>query len=257
MLSYVSRQIRVAALASLCIAPTTAFADTDTSVAEQFSRIGDGGEMTMPQEMGSFGISVTERLTFEPFQMAGDLQRNDIVLLMRHGPTDWSVRDERAVASTNCAGQRVMSEVGQAQMRALGVLMGLADVMPGEIVVSEWCRNQQTLAALMDGFGIVDATFPETVPVTTEPYANLLLSIGGAENVTELRERVLSWEGSEDGPLLIVTHFTNIQELTEFSVYEGEMLVLDPTLNGRVLGYLRLASSRPDIGHFDDSVATE
>ena len=86
---------------------------------------------------------------------------------------------------------------------------------------------------------------------------NLLLSLGGAENVTALRERVLSWEGSEDGPLLIITHFTNIQELTEFSVYEGEMLILDPTRNGRVLGYLRLGSSRPDIGHFDASVVPD
>lgn len=257
MLRFASRPARFAAIAALCLAPLAAAAQDTSAEPEPFARDGNIGQMSMPQEMGSFGVSVTERLVFEPFQMSEDLARNDIVLLMRHGPTDWSVRDEWAVTSTNCAGQRVMSELGQAQMRALAVLLGVAEIMPGEIVVSEWCRNQQTLAALMDGFGIVDAEFPETVPVSTEPYANLLLSIGGAENVTELRERVLSWEGSEDGPLLIVTHFTNIQELTEFSVYEGEILVLDPTLNGRVLGYLRLASSRPDVGHFDDSVATE
>ena len=183
--------------------------------------------------------------------------RDDLVFLMRHGPTDWSKRDVRGVASTDCVNQRIMTEEGKRQMQDLGLLLSLVQLVPGEIVVSEWCRNQQTLSALTEGINSLNPTFANSIPITTDPSVNLLLSLGGAENVTALRDRVLSWEGDDTGPLLIITHYTNIQELTEFSVYEGEILVLDPKLNGRVLGYLRLASAAPDIGHFDPAVVSD
>ena len=89
------------------------------------------------------------------------------------------------------------------------------------------------------------------IEVETLPSANLLLSLQGAPNVSGLRELVSAWDGSEgDGPALIISHFTNIQELTEFAVYEGEALVLDPKQSNRVLGYLRLKTASPDVGHF-------
>ena len=89
------------------------------------------------------------------------------------------------------------------------------------------------------------------IEVETLPSANLLLSLQGAPNVSGPRELVSAWDGSEvDGPALIISHFTNIQELTEFSVYEGEALVLDPERDNRVLGYLRLKTASPDVGHF-------
>ena len=42
------------------------------------------------------------------------------------------------------------------------------------------------------------------------------------------------------GPLLAILHFTDIEELTNFSVYEGEMVMIDPKRDNRVLGYVRL-----------------
>ena len=42
----------------------------------------------------------------------------------------------------------------------------------------------------------------------------------------------------------------NKAELTEFAVYKGEALVLDPKQNNRVSGYLRLKTASPDVGHF-------
>ena len=94
-------------------------------------------------------------------------------------------------------------------------------------------------------------TTPRPFLSETDPSLNLLLALQGAPNVTALRERILGWDGGNgSGPLLIVTHFTNIDELTEFHVYEGEILVLDPKRDGRVLGYLRLRSAGPDVGHF-------
>lgn len=215
------------------------------------------------QHMGEMSMEMTfdtktqinaeqDTLRFEPWQMVDDLFRNDIVILMRHGPTDWSRRDKIAVAPTDCRNQRVMTEAGQKQMREMGILLAGNGIIPGEIIASEWCRNQQTLNAITTGMELIDPDFDATVQTRSE--VNLLLSLQGAPNVTALRDFISTWEGDEDGPLLIISHFTNIAELTEFHVYEGEALVIDPKRENRVLGYLRLKSAAPDIGHFDASV---
>ena len=199
-----------------------------------------------------------ETLRFEPWDMLDDLFRTDIVLLMRHGPTDWSKLDAEGVAPTDCANQRVLSPEGAADMVDLGILLAGNGILPGKIVVSEWCRNQQTLAKLRTGFAAIDLDYESRIEVETKPEANLLLSLQGAPNVTELRALISSWTGDGyDGPLLIISHFTNIAELTEFNVYEGEMLVLDPKRSNRVLGYLRLRSAGPDVGHFNTDTSRD
>lgn len=209
------------------------------------------GEMVVT--MGSGQRPVDDTLRFEPYQMVDDLfLRDDYVLVMRHGPTDWSKLDEENVAPGDCANQRVLSESGQDAMRNLGTLMAANGLYPAQIVVSEWCRNQQTVEHLLRGMEVVDASVRERIPLETDAELNLLLSLQGAADVTGLRERVETWTGSNGaGPLLLITHFTNIEELTTFTVFEGEMLMVDPQRDGRVLGYLRLQSARPDIGHFN------
>ena len=220
-------------------------------------------EMDMPEGAGAGADAgeaapedqVVETLRFEPWQMLDEMfLRDDVVYVMRHGPTDWSRLDEKDVAPTDCARQRVMSPEGRERMVQMGRLLAANDVLPGAIVVSEWCRNQQTLDALLAGFDAVDPAIREAIPVETDPGLNLLLALQGAESVEPLRARIEGWDGAPDGrrgPLLIITHFTNIEELTTFTVYEGEILVVDPDRSGRVLGYLRLASAAPDVGHFE------
>lgn len=210
------------------------------------------GQMVAGMEAQRSGPSL-EAIRFEPWQMIDEMFfRDDVVWLMRHGPTDWSKLDEKNVAPTDCANQRVMSEQGMKAMRTLGIVLASNDILPGEIKVSEWCRNQQTVEHLMEGFASVDPALADEIPVETVPGLNLLLSLQGARDVTELRALVDEWDGGDgDGPRLIISHFTNIEEFTTFNVYEGEILVVDPGRDNRVLGYLRLASAQPDIGHFD------
>lgn len=213
------------------------------------------GEMSVTMSADSKDEAVTEVLRFEPWQMLDELFRDDIVLLMRHGPTDWSMRDASDVDPTDCENQRVMSEAGKLQMRDLGTLLVVNGLVPGRIVVSEWCRNQQTFEGLERGMLRADDASLLSTTVETSADLNLLLSLQGAPNVTNLRQLITEWDGSGgNGPLLIISHYTNIQELTQFNVYEGEMLVIDPKRDNRVLGYLRLKSAAPDIGHFDAEV---
>ncbi len=211
------------------------------------------GEMsaTIDQE------DIADGLRLEPFQLFGEMiLRDDVVYLMRHGPTDWSKLDVVDVSPTDCENQRIMSPEGAQNMRDLGSLLAFNDIVPSQIVVSEWCRNQQTLEHLTAGYNRATPGALEDVPVQTDAELNLLLSLQGAKNVTALRERISAWEGDPDrsGPLLIITHYTNIEELTQFGVFEGEILVLDPQRNNQVLGTLRLRSASPDVGHFADAL---
>ena len=236
------------AVASVAVA---AYADPDPAAVDPVSN--SVGEMGVPMAGGGIDRSqVDNALRFEPIQSFDELfLRDDVVYLMRHGPTDWDELDVKNVAPTDCDNQRVLSEEGREHMRDLGALFAFNDIKFGKIFVSEWCRNQQTLEELEAGYDEVKPNIWGDIAVETLPSLNLLLSLQGAPNVSRLRELVSNWDGGQgDGPALVISHFTNIQELTEFAVYEGEALVLDPKQNNRVLGYLRLKTASPDVGHF-------
>ena len=215
------------------------------------------GEMEMA--LVPDGYEVNDSIRFEPYQGMFDMFfRGDVVYLMRHGPTNWAKRDEPNVAPTDCANQRILSERGAGQMRDFGRLLGTNKIHPAKIVVSQWCRNQQTVNQLLAGYADVDAEAAEAIPVETDPDLNLLLSLQGAPNTVELEERISNWQGDPErkGPLLLISHYTNIEELTQFRIYEGEILVIDPKRDNRVLGYLRLKSAAPDVGHFAEDLAS-
>jgi len=215
------------------------------------------GEMAVPLDPDTGNSIVSDSILLEPFQLLDEiLTRNDLVFVMRHGATDWSKRDIKDVAPTDCDNQRMLNEAGPGNMQTLGLLLGFNGVFPSEIGASEWCRNAQTRDSMLEGFREVDADYaPE---VDTDPNLNLLLSLQGAENVTAMRERIMSWTGEgKTGPLLLISHFTNIEELTQFTVFEGEILIIDPQRDGRVVGFMRLKSAGPDVGHFPDQVVDD
>ncbi|MEM8592896.1 MAG: ester cyclase [Pseudomonadota bacterium] len=212
-------------------------------------------EGSLPDWRGFEASSINDALRYEPEQSLVDMfTRDDVVYLMRHGPTDWSKRDVVNVSPSDCSNQRVLSPEGIEQMRDLGSLLAEKGIVPSRIVTSEWCRNQQTLRYIAEGYHRVDPTMLFGAKVEVDDDLNLLLSLQGAPDVVGLRERISAWRGEPNrkGPLLLISHFTNIQELTEFAVFEGEILVLDPLRNNRVLGNVRLRSASPDTGHFEE-----
>lgn len=207
--------------------------------------------MTMPGETPE-DMAVEEVIRFEPWQMLDDMFRDDIVLLMRSGPSDWSVPDAPDAANVECDAQRLLSEEGQEGMRQFGMLLVVNGLAPGEILVSERCRAQQTYLALETGLLAADMNAMDGISVDTRAELGPLFAGGEVE---ALREDILTWDGGDgDGPLLIVTHFDAIEALTRFRTYEGEILIVDPAREGRVLGYLRLASAVPDALRFPEDV---
>ncbi len=243
----------------VAFAATAALSDPTPEMVDPVSQF--VGEMSVPLENGdTVGVhDVGNTLRFEPLQNFAEMfQRDDVVFLMRHGPTNWDKLDAPDVAPQDCENQRILSEQGREDMRAFGALLALNDIRFGKIYVGQWCRNQQTFDEIRTGY---DSAAPGTfgsIPVETYESADLLLSLQGAPNVTNLRDLVSGWDGIDaDGPLLVISHFTNIQELTDFAVYEGESLVIDPKRENRVLGYVRLKTASPDVGHFDTTSQEE
>jgi hypothetical protein len=223
--------------------------------------LGQGGDMALSADGHSGSVSalpgtpsaeaLNTSLRFEPLTMVSDLYRDDIVFLMRHGPTDWSQIDRRGVDPKDCEHQRLMTDEGKEAMRQLGMHLIVSEIIPAQIRVSQWCRNAETLEALTEGMLAIDPSVAGNLVAVEDPGLNLLLSLGGAATVTPIKQMIADWmERGSEGPLLLITHYTNIEELTEFRVYEGEILVLDPTLDNRVLGYLRLDTASPDTIHF-------
>lgn len=208
--------------------------------------------VTYPESGTEIAVELKGSLRFEPITMLGDLYRKDIVLLMRHGPTDWSQMDARGVDPKDCTHQRMLTPVGKDAMRQLGMHLAVSEILPTEIRVSPWCRNTDTFEELMAGILGVDPGYDRSVKVTEDHGLGLLLSLGGAPSVVPINAAIDDWKTrGPTGPLLLITHYTNIEELTDFKVYEGEILVLDPALGNRVLGYLRMDSAKPDAIHFD------
>lgn len=219
---------------------------------------GFAGQMSMVMESSApDDMAITDTIRFEPWQMLGDLFRDDIVLLMRSGPTDWRVADAPDAGLEACDRQRGLTEEGRDAMRQLGALLVVNELTPGAVRAAPWCRAQETYAALERGMLQVDRDALDGMSVRTPMELAPVPDAAEAADVAALRDLVLGWDGGDgDGPLLIVTEFPDIAALTRFHVYEGEMLILDPRRDGRVLGYLRLASATPDPIHFDPSVVT-
>jgi hypothetical protein len=256
---FVARALALAAMvaAGPLVAQEAAEAESASDwVGEIAPLSGFTGQMSMTMETEvPEDMAVEEVIRFEPWQMLDDLFRSDIVLLMRAGPTDWEARDAADAGAQDCGDQRLLTEAGEDQMRQLGALLVVNGLKPGEILMGEWCRAQQTYINLETGMVDADKSAMAGMAVDLSPALNPLGAANGAADVEGLREAILGWDGGEeDGPLLVITDFENIAELTRFNVYEGEMLIVDPKRDGRVLGYLRLASAVPDLVYFPEDV---
>ncbi|MBM2576272.1 hypothetical protein JQC91_08135 [Jannaschia sp. Os4] len=239
--------IRAALLAAAVAAAPAAAQEARVIEGPDWSAViapvsGFTGEMSMTMEVTApEDMAVTEVIRFEPWQILDELFRDDLVFVMRAGPSDWDAAEDEASAPMDCAAQRPLSDTGTDEMRQFGALVVVNDLRPGKVLASERCRAQATWAAMERGMAGLGIDTMDGMQTDLDP--RLTLGAGG----DALMDAVMEWDGGDgDGPLLLITHFSNIEAATRFRVYEGEMLILDPKREGRVLGYLRLASARPD-----------
>jgi phosphohistidine phosphatase SixA len=144
------------------------------------------------------------------------------IALMRHAVTVPGIGDPPGFRLGDCATQRLLSDTGREQAKAIGAALRERGVSADRVLSSAWCRCVDT-AELMD-----------VGPVEIFEPLNSFFNSGDAEHeqTEALRELVRDWEGP--GTLVLVTHQVNITALTGVVPAAGEIVVLRP--DGHVVG---------------------
>ncbi len=122
----------------------------------------------------------------------------------------------------DCATQRLLSDAGRDQAKAIGAALRERGVKADRVLSSAWCRCVDT-AELMD-LGPVEVF---------EPLNSFFGTGDAAARQTEaVRKLIGDWKGP--GTLVLVTHQVNVTALTDVFPASGEMVVLRP--DGRSIG---------------------
>ena len=144
---------------------------------------------------------------------------------MRHATTTPGVGDPPNFRLSDCATQRLLSDAGRAQAKAIGAASTEQGVKVDRVLSSAWCRCVDT-AELMD-LGPVEVF---------EPLNSFFATGDAAARQTEaVRKLIRDWKGP--GTLVLVTHQVNVTALTDIFPASGEMVVLRP--DGRPSGEFR------------------
>jgi phosphohistidine phosphatase SixA len=77
-------------------------------------------------------------------ELLAALRAGGYVLYFRHADTDHSREDQRPVNLDDCATQRVLSEKGRRNSRAIGEAIHTLDVPIGSVLASPLCRTVET-----------------------------------------------------------------------------------------------------------------
>ena len=76
--------------------------------------------------------------------LVAEMQNGGLVLYMRHAQTETDYADQVVAIPSRCNTQRMLSEVGWKQARAVGAAVAAAGIPVGEVISSEYCRAWQT-----------------------------------------------------------------------------------------------------------------
>jgi len=79
-----------------------------------------------------------------PAALIEALQEGGYVLYIRHAMTESDYADQITADPDNCATQRVLSEAGWAQARAIGGAIKALDIPVADVVSSSYCRAWQS-----------------------------------------------------------------------------------------------------------------
>jgi broad specificity phosphatase PhoE len=85
-------------------------------------------------------------------ELLAALRAGGYVICFRHADTDHSRQDQRPVNLDDCATQRLLSDKGRANSRAIGEAIRVLDVPIGSVLASPLCRTVET-AMLAFGSG--------------------------------------------------------------------------------------------------------
>jgi phosphohistidine phosphatase SixA len=125
-----------------------------------------------------------------------------------------------------CETQRILSDEGRAQARAIGDAFRARGIGAATVLSSAWCRARETAELL--GLG----------PVAREPSLDSFFGdrARGPGQTAALRALLASWRG---GPLVMVTHQVNVTALTGVFPASGEAVLVRTGAAAEVLTRFR------------------
>lgn len=171
------------------------------------------------------GAAVSADLS--PSDLVERMKSGGLVVYIRHAATEADYADQVTAKLGDCSTQRVLSESGWQDAKAIGRAFASLDIPVGEVLSSDYCRAWQTADL---AFG----QYQREAALNFEP----------AEEYTEaqfsaMRERVLPLLTTETGNRVIVGHDDPFEAAT--GIYpepQGVAYILAPRSDGtvRVLG---------------------
>jgi phosphohistidine phosphatase SixA len=157
----------------------------------------------------------------------GPLSRKDIgsalrgggfVLYMRHSATDPVPDDSDPVVLSDCDTQRMLSEVGRRQARAIGQAIERLDIPVGRVLSSPFCRALDT-ARLAFGRATREPALENLETAETEEVADAR---------TRALRHLLSTPVDAAANDVLVAHGFNITSAAGITIEEGEIAVFRP-----------------------------
>lgn len=159
--------------------------------------------------------------------LAAALLQGGYVVYFRHAATQWSGIDRIEWPRQR---QRLLSDEGIGQSRTIGAAFANAGVPIGDVLASPFARCRD-MAEIM--FGRVDERM-ELIGLLSDEN-------GRADRIAFLR-RLVTTPPEPGTNRIVVSHMSNIAEITGVNLAEGEAVVLKP---GRTSGFTTIGTAMP------------
>ncbi len=143
------------------------------------------------------------------------------IIFMRHAMAP-GIGDPAGFDVSDCTTQRILNDVGRDQSRRIGDHIRAAGITQATVYSSAWCRCWETAELL--GLGEVE-NLPALNSVFLRPERR-------DPQTSDLRDWLVQWRG--DGPLVLVSHRTNVRALTGVNLASGEMLFMRVAKDGKI-----------------------
>ncbi len=145
------------------------------------------------------------------------------VVVMRHMQTVPGVGDPSGFKLGSCKTQRNLNKLGIKQAREFGLALKAAGIRIGRVLVSEWCRADDTARHILDAAGLKDMRRERFWPLNNVWDDDSRVD----EQVAKVRAELVKWRGP--GALLMVSHGVTIRPVLGRSTSQGGFFVIKPT----------------------------
>lgn len=151
------------------------------------------------------------------------LETDGRVILMRHTQTTPGVGDPDGFKLEECATQRNLNDEGIEQARRFGRALKAAGIRIARVLVSEWCRADDTARYVLEAAGQAETPRTRFWPLNNVWDDNSRVN----QQTAKTRAEIANWRGP--GALLMVSHGVTIRPVVGQSTSQGGFFVLAPS----------------------------